>query len=119
MAPDKKPLEELLGPGYGKTLVYAIIFMIVFGLAAFSLSSTILGHGNKDARCALSPFNKYSNSTEARYFNGHCYVSVTKTYQTKEVCTGTIFKDCYESSEEHTEFYTNTVCFDFNTGELC
>ncbi len=76
--------------------------------------------GEEYSECGYSPYNIYSNSTEAyeSFFGTKCYIPVSNYYETKREC-GFLGISCYESSESHVEIYKSEVCFYKQTGELC
>lgn len=104
-------------------MLLGCVLLLALGLWIQSQIGTPLDTNNsKNLACAISEFNVYSNSTEATYVFGKCYVPVYDSYQTREVCRGGflgIGQSCYESEKAHTEVIRGSVCFKLKTGERC
>lgn len=78
---------------------------------------------DKSRECASSKYNTHTNSTEAYYVFGKCYVEKHDySYQTRNVCNGGflgIGQSCYESDTPRTVSRSKEVCFVLETGERC
>lgn len=100
--------------GYLPQIILFIVLVVVI-MSVVTLMTSL----DNSSKCANSPYNIYSNSTEGYSQIGNkCYVSILEHYETRERC-GTLGISCYEASEPHTEAYYTSVCFNIKTGMRC
>ena len=99
------------------TLMFLLLVIVIWNVNDIN-AYTSKERSPKGAECSHSKFNIYSNSTEAYYLFGNCYIPIHRYYESKEKCW--LFGiSCYESSEIHTEVYTKQICFKLKTGKRC
>lgn len=96
----------------------ALLYLIPMTTNAIHSFNGNVQKDSKEWECVMSSYNKYSNSTEASYFFGKCYVPIYHTYETNEKC-GLFGISCYETNNPHTEVIKDEICFRLKTGELC
>lgn len=103
------------------TYGWAIIFVLsVIGCLAYFGVLDPERFTDRREECAMSIYNIYSNSTEARYHDGRCYVEEYYWEETRVVCHETLFSiSCYESDTSRKELKSRVVCFYLETGERC
>jgi len=109
---------------FDKEFVIPFLLIIIVASATAFLTTkafSIVTEDEKDFECSYSKFNKYSNSTEATYLFGNCYIPVSGSYKSTSKCSGGfmgMFESCREVSE-YNKHYQKDICFKLETGELC
>lgn len=103
-----------------KKITIIIIALIIASYLAFSEIEPLR---EKQAECAYSEVNKYSNksSSDFTYAYGNCYVEVGYYKKGNVLCSGGflgIFKEC-KKVKDYNKYYEKEICFSLETGELC